>query len=134
MRARQIRRTLAAASSAVLCMALLPAATAQAAPKVPTAGTGRGEHVGNYDSRSDGPARKVLAARAATLNANPTNGVKTLRQQLGTQGIVDLDALTATPRRVTRIDGFLTAPSRKPAATVAKDYLRSHTDVFGLNA
>jgi extracellular elastinolytic metalloproteinase len=133
MKARRIRRTLAAASSAALCMALLPAATAQAAPTAPTNGTGRGEKVGNYDSRSDGPARKVLAARAATMNANPTNGVRTLRQQLGAQGIVDLDPLTATPRRVIRVDGFLTDASRKPAATVAKDYLRAHTDVFGLS-
>jgi extracellular elastinolytic metalloproteinase len=134
MRAQQVRRTAAAASSALLCLAFLPAANADAAPRKLGARPAHGEQVGNYDSRSDGPARKVLDIRAANLNAKPTNGVKALRQELGTQGIVDLDPLTATPRRVTRIDGFLTGPSRKPAAQIAKDYLKSHTDVFGLAA
>ena len=53
-------------------------------------------------------------------------------RRCGMQGIVDLDALTATPRRVTRIDGFLTGASRRRARQVALDYVKAHPDVFGL--
>ncbi len=87
-----------------------------------------------YDSRQDPSAAKVLQTRAARLSAQPKAGVSTLRKELGNQGIVSIDALTATARSVSRLNGFLTGPSARPASQIAMDYLRAHPDVFGLDA
>jgi hypothetical protein len=121
----------------VLCLGLLPAAgtAAAAGSKGASAGsTIKGEKPGNFDSRTDGAARKVLAARSASMAANPRAGVRQLRQQLGQFGLIDLDPVTATPRRVSRVDGFLTGPSRQSASKVALDYVKARPDVFGLDA
>jgi len=134
---RRGRRALAIGSGVLLCLGLLPAAgvASAAEPRNPPAtSTGSGEKVDNYDARRDGPARKVLAARSAVIAARPSPGVKALRKALGMQGIVDVDALTGTPRRVTRVDGFLTSPSRQPAAQIALSYIRARADVFGLSS
>ncbi len=72
--------------------------------------------------------------RKAMLDARPSAGVRELRKQLGLQGLVDIDPVTATPRIVARLDGFLTRPSAGDAGAIATSYLRSHQDVFGLNA
>lgn len=131
---RPSRRTLAIASSVAVCIALIPVATyAFASTKGQAAASSGGEAVQNYDARSDGPAKKVLAVRSATIAARPTAGIKALREQLGQQGIVQIDPLTNTPRRVSRIDGFLTGASSAPAANIALDYVRSHQDVFNLS-
>jgi hypothetical protein len=104
-------------------------ASAKAAP----AAAKSADTVENYDARSDGPAKKVLQTRSAVIAARPTAGIKALRSQLGSQGIIEVDPLTNTPRRVARIDGFLTGPSSAPAATIALDFVRSHPDVFNLS-
>ena len=110
------RRVIGITGAAVLCLALVPAAgqavagESQAATRSSSAS---GEKMGNFDARKDGTARKVLAARSAQIAANPTAGVKNLRKQLGMQGLVDVDPLTVTPRRVSRLDGFLTGPSAR---------------------
>jgi extracellular elastinolytic metalloproteinase len=85
----------------------------------------------NYDARHDPALADRLATRSAVLGTRPSVG--TLRSQLGDQGIVDIDPLTGTPRQVARLDGFLTGPSRKPAVVVARDYLRAHADLFGVD-
>ena len=87
-----------------------------------------------YDSRQDPSVQKVLSARAATLAAKPKAGVTSLRQQLGTQGVVSIDPLTGTARNVAKLDGFLTAPSKASATSIALGYLGAHADVFGLDA
>ncbi|MGE5828556.1 MAG: M36 family metallopeptidase [Micromonosporaceae bacterium] len=94
----------------------------------------QGERPGNYDSRTDGANKKVLAARSAALAANPRAGVKKLRKELGTQGLISLDPVTATPRQVSRVDGFLTPPSRQSAAKIAIDFVKANADAFGLSA
>ena len=136
---RRGRRALGIAGAAILCLALVPVA-GQAVAGVSkgratqaSSGSG-GETLGNFDIRKDGPARKVLAARSAVLAAKPKAGVKNLRRQLGTQGIVDIDALTGTARRVNRLNGFLTGPSGRSAEATARDYVRAQADVFGLSA
>jgi len=130
------RRLLGAGGAAVLCLALLPIATDAAAGETAAKQqrVGGKEVVANYDSRNDGVARKVIANRSAQLAANPKPGVRQLRDQLGVQGLVDLDGLTGTARRVTKIDGFLTGPTRISPEKVARDYLNGHADVFGLSA
>jgi extracellular elastinolytic metalloproteinase len=135
VRNTRARRALGVGAGALLCLSMLPGAGAAAAPTKPTTKPGSAkETLSNYDSRSAGPARKVLEARSALTAANPSAGVKNLRQELGVQGIVDIDALTGTPRRVTRVDGFLTNASTAAPAKVAIDYVRAHTDAFGLTA
>ncbi|WP_256796406.1 M36 family metallopeptidase [Terrabacter sp. Ter38] len=86
----------------------------------------------NYDARTAGATRTTLAQRAAGLAAKPAPGVRALRGQLGIQGIVELDPLTGTPRRVARTDGFLTGPSRKAAEWIVRDFVNAHPDVFAL--
>jgi len=133
VRATGTRRALGIAAGASLCLALLPGAGAAAAKPTATPRAVK-EHVANYDARKDGPARSVLAARSALAAAKPKAGVKNLRDELGLQGIVDMDALTGTARRVTKVDGFLTGPSRAPAKKIALDYVRARADVFGLTS
>ncbi len=97
-------------------------------------GTGPDEVPPDYDSRYDGPARTVLAARGARMAADPRAGVAALQNRLGVQGIVRLDPLTRTPRQVARTDGMLTAPSRRSPVRVALGYVRAHPGVFRLDA
>jgi extracellular elastinolytic metalloproteinase len=87
-----------------------------------------------YDSRQDPNVTKVLATRAADMAARPKSGITALRKQLGIQGVVSVDPLTGTARSVSRLDGFLTAPSKKAARTIALAYISAHVDVFGLDA
>src|SRR6185437_10433219 len=54
--------------------------------------------------------------------------------QLGIQSLIDIDPLTGTARRVTKIDGFLTGPSSATPERVALDYVRANVDVFGLGS
>jgi hypothetical protein len=130
-------RTLIAAGAA-LAVGFGPAVTgagpATAAPAAPhstrAAETAARE---NYDARRDPAILGTLATKAAMLAAKPTAAVTRMRAALGQQGIVDVDPLTGTPRQVARLDGFLTGPSRKPAVRVARDYLKAHADLFGVD-
>ncbi|HEY7044220.1 MAG TPA: M36 family metallopeptidase [Nocardioidaceae bacterium] len=87
----------------------------------------------NYDSRSPKGSQQSLAARKARMMAHASPGVRALEKHLGMQGIVDIDPVTGTPRQVMRLDGYLTGPSAKPAAAVARSYVRAHPGVFKLN-
>jgi extracellular elastinolytic metalloproteinase len=87
-----------------------------------------------FDSNATPAARKALADRAQQLQGNPSQAVQDLRSALGTQGIVQIDPLTGTPREVARNDGFLTAASAAPSAAIALDYVRAHQSVFGVDA
>src|SRR5689334_19703362 len=77
----------------------------------------------HYDVREDPANAKQLQNRAAQLSAHPKAGVSALRKQLGNQGVVLIDPLTGTARNVGRTDGFLTAPSKQPAAAIALGYV-----------
>src|SRR4051794_41746940 len=81
------------------------------------------------------PPRNVDARTASPLSsvtANAGDAVLRLRRTLGREGIVSVDAATGTPRVVARLDGFLTARSGAPAATIARDYLLRQAAVFKL--
>src|SRR4051794_10093776 len=84
-----------------------------------------------FDSRSTPAAKKVLAARDRARAASPDVEVAALKESLGTQGIVDIDALTGTARFVGKLDGFITGPSKRDPADIALDYIRHHKKVFG---
>jgi extracellular elastinolytic metalloproteinase len=142
------RRWWVAGAGVVLLAGLMPAA-ADAAPK-PTRAVGsadqgsRGEALANYDSRAElnADARKAeptakasgLAAQRLAAADKPASPARKLRDSLGIQGIVDIDGATGTPRRVTRLDGFLTAADRKKPDAIARAYVKAHADVFGLTA
>jgi extracellular elastinolytic metalloproteinase len=125
-----LRRTPVAVMALLL---VLPAWTVPARAK--QAGPARGgslSAVPFYDSRQAPAAAAVLRERAVRAAATPSRGVRVLRAELGTRGVVSIDPLTGTAREVGRLDGFLTGPSRAPAASIALDYVRAHRDVFGL--
>src|SRR5256885_5421806 len=135
--ARRRGLMLGLASILVMTAATFSAAPAQAKEPGPAAGTkgaGLSDKAKFYDSRQDPAPAKVLRGRAARLSATPKGGVAALRRELGTQGVVSIDPLTATARSVSRLDGFLTRPSNRSADAIARDYVRSHPDVFGLDA
>jgi len=133
------RKLVAAAFVTVLAVAV-PVSGAQAGkgkPEVPSAKAGSQDlhnKADFYDSRQDPAIKKELSLRSARQSASPKAGVRQLRTQLGNQGVIDIDPLTGTARTVAKLDGFLTAASRKPAPFIALDYVRSHPDVFGLDA
>jgi extracellular elastinolytic metalloproteinase len=125
----------------VLLAGLLPAA-AQAGPDrggaADATAAGHQKRRADYDSRRN--LSKAPGSTAATTslraNAAPPSGaaVNKLRDSLGVQGIVDIDQATGTPRRVARLDGYLTGPSNAKPAGIALDYVKAHADVFGLDA
>ncbi len=130
----------AAAAGVFLLAALLPA-QAQAAP-LPGAVTGvtggEAQRRADYDSRDNlvakAAAQPTAALSRAVVPAPSGSAVKTLRDSLGVQGIVDIDQATGTPRRVAKLDGFLTGPSKKKPAAIALAYVKAHPEVFGLDA
>ncbi|HEX5199533.1 MAG TPA: M36 family metallopeptidase [Actinoplanes sp.] len=134
------RRVGTAAAGVVLLAGLLPAA-AQAAPDPARGATGADDlhqkRRADYDSRQNitakAAAQPTAALSRALVAAPSATAVQSLRNQLGVQGIIDIDRATGTPRRVAKLDGFLTGPSRKKPARIALDYIAAHPDVFGLS-
>jgi extracellular elastinolytic metalloproteinase len=74
-----------------------------------------------------------VSAQAAAAPARANAAQAALARSLGIQGVVEVDALTDTPRVVARLDGFLTSPSGRDAKTIALDYVRAHPGVFKLD-
>jgi hypothetical protein len=77
----------------------------------------------------------VVGLSAATAAGTPRADLPTesLRASLGTQGVVELDPLTGTPRVVARLDGFLTEPAEGDGVELVLDYVRANEDVFRLD-
>lgn len=140
--ARKPITVFAIAASAILITSVAPPATAFARPALAAKAipainkpVKQNDPDGFYDSRRTDPAAKLsLDQRADTFEKQPTPGVRRLRAELGAQGVLAIDPLTATPRNVAKINGFLTGPSRTPAASIALDYIRGRSDVFRLTA
>ena len=137
MQPSSVSRRLSAAAAGALLLAGVASAPAYAAPN-PTRTTAGHEpqRRADYDSRetlgTTTDAQPAASLRALTT-APSANAVKALRDQLGVQGIVDIDRATGTPRRVARLDGFLTGPSRKKPVSVALDYVAAHPEIFFLD-
>ncbi|BFU43998.1 M36 family metallopeptidase [Krasilnikovia sp. MM14-A1004] len=98
----------------------------------------------DYDSRDalsaarakSGVTAKSTSAAVRRLAAavKPDSPIRKLRDELGVQGIVDMDRVTGTPRRVAKIDGFLTGVSYLNPARIALNYVKANSAVFGLSA
>ncbi len=141
------RRWWAAGASAVVMAGLLPvvahAATTPTPAADPAAQASKREELLNYDSRTQvnaNPKHAIVTKKAAGVALTriaaaekPASSVHQLRASLGTQGIVDIDNATGTPRRVAKLDGYLTAASSAKPETIARNYLLAHADVFGLS-
>src|SRR5262245_42405368 len=113
------RRGVAVAAAAVLGIGIVPA-TASAAP-APGADPAAAVRAHRPDDRRANFDARVPDARtlAALRTKKKPAGVAQLDQSLGLQGIVDIDPVTGTARRVARLDGFLTAASDRPATEIA---------------
>jgi extracellular elastinolytic metalloproteinase len=120
-----------------LMAGLLPAVVSSAATAgaAPTAGPGS-ERRADFDSRSGLDTANVAGSATRSDGASVTRQAERatlLRKSLGLQGIVDIDRATGTPRRIARLDGFLTGPSKRKPAAIALGYIRAHRDTFGLD-
>lgn len=113
-----------------------PAARTAAATTSQTTGHAEGEgareRLPNFDVRT---ASSTALDRARTrVLADRGKAIDRLGTTLGPSGLVSVDAVTGTPSNVSSTEGFLTGPSRAAAATIAIGYVRSHSDLFGLDA
>ncbi|CAN5608437.1 hypothetical protein BH11ACT8_BH11ACT8_26040 [soil metagenome] len=88
------------------------------------------ESASNYDSRTLSSSALSRQARS-TQKARGAASAK-LADSIGNDASVSLDALSGTPTEVSSRLGFLTGPSKRPAAEIALGFVRSHLDGFGL--
>ncbi|MEP7090648.1 MAG: M36 family metallopeptidase [Nocardioidaceae bacterium] len=128
-----------AVGAAALALTVTPGAS-QAAPALTgKAGELTSSHAAatrstkDIDVRQQGASSAVLSQRAARQVAHPRAGLRSLRTQLGIQGVVSLDPLTGTPRSLSKLDGFLTGPSRQSPSSVALGFVRTHAGALGLD-
>ena len=131
MTSARARRSVAVAAAAVLGIGVVPAPVSAAPPPGPASSVDRRHHDrrANFDTRTP-DSRTLSALRSARTPA----GVTKLHDQLGIQGLVDLDPHTGTARRVAQLDGFLTPASGKPAREIVAGYVAAHPEAFGLSA
>ncbi|MEX0429552.1 M36 family metallopeptidase [Nocardioides sp. DS6] len=139
---RSLTRPLAAAavgSTVVLALLSAPGAPADAAPggrhdTDPRPGAfGAGSVLrapGDFDNRELGALAKTKAERSIAQHRG--SAATDFVIGLGPQGIADIDPLTRTVRQLTRLDGYLTAPTGGDARSIALGFVRSHLGVLGL--
>jgi extracellular elastinolytic metalloproteinase len=89
------------------------------------------ERKGAYDARTG--SLKTQLSQTSSMVAARGEAIAALGKSLGSQGIVDIDPATGTPRNIGRLDGFLTAASSAKASTVAMRYVRAHLKAMGLS-
>ena len=102
-----------------------------AAILVPAAALADTPEAGNFDARDAAPS--AAAGAPAGVAAPGRRARARLRDRLGRLGTLTLDEQTRTLRAVSRLDGYLTAPSGRDGAAVALDYVREHAPAFGLD-
>ncbi|MDX6368343.1 MAG: extracellular elastinolytic metalloproteinase, partial [Nocardioidaceae bacterium] len=86
---------------------------------------------GDYDARTG--SLKTQLRETDSIAADRARAIAALGTSLGSQGIVDIDPATGTPRNIGRLDGFLTGASSARASTVALRYVRAHLKAMGLS-
>lgn len=77
--------------------------------------------------------QRAAAVSAGAASVTPSTAARALARQLGPEGIVELDPISGTPRRVLRTDGALTGPSDDAPAEIVLRYVREHRAVFRLD-
>ena len=130
------RRLLAVLATGAAVAALVAPTTATAAggdsdapgAAAPVGGPGARERMGDYDAR----AVSTTTARGPALMRSAAGATQRLADVVGRDAMIDVDALTGTPRNLGTWQGFLTGPSAAPARTVVMDYVRAHHVALGL--
>jgi extracellular elastinolytic metalloproteinase len=129
--------TAAAGSTAVVVSMLgVPSQAADPGPAARAGSVARGESTsrtpGYFDARRLGERGLVRADRQRI--STQSRSVTAYHQSLGSQAVIDIDALTGTPRNLGRLDGFLSGRSPAPARDVAISFVRRHLDALGLTS
>ncbi|HTG47335.1 MAG TPA: M36 family metallopeptidase [Actinomycetota bacterium] len=137
MTTRRSRRWLggtAALAVALVVLSAMPGTAQQARSGTATGSSGARTRsaAATYDARSGVSARMREAVRSARLLAQAPPALRRLRTSLGTQGVVELDPVTATPRIIAKLNGFLSGPRAGSARAIAMHYVRTHAAAFGV--
>ncbi len=122
------------AATVLTLFALATAPDAMAAPAPGTTHTTPDRADQDVDVRETARTNPHLLAAQAKQSALRTNSLAQAKVELGNQAVVDIDALTGTPRVLSRTDGFLTGPSNRPPQEIVLSYLRAHEGLVGLDA
>ncbi len=119
--------TVLACIAAVSSMVGAPSLRAAVRPALPGAPADR------WTSGPERPAVRV-DVRGATRQVTPSSleARARLAEELGAQGIVQIDPSLGTVRSVLRLDGTLTPPSTDGPRAIALGFVRSHLDALGL--
>ena len=138
---RTMTRPLAAAavgSTVVLALLSAPGSPADAAKgdhhttdsRPGAFGAGPSRTPGDFDNRDLGTLAQTKAERSIAQSRSAT--AADFVNGLGPQGIADIDPLTHTVRQLTRLDGYLSAPAKGDARSIALGFVKSHLGVLGL--
>jgi extracellular elastinolytic metalloproteinase len=95
--------------------------------------TGQGAARGFFDSRhGQGVHARATALRHAG-QVNDSRATVAFRKASPGETVLDIDGATGTVRMLTRLDGFLTSRSSRPARKVALHYVTQHHAALGLS-
>jgi extracellular elastinolytic metalloproteinase len=87
-----------------------------------------------FDVRAAGSARAVAAAGSAQRTSEAIRDARNaLSDDLGRQGIIDVDPVTGTARQVTKLDGALSGPSGRARRDIALSFARRNARALGLS-
>jgi extracellular elastinolytic metalloproteinase len=126
------RRAIGIAIVVMSAVAALPAGASAVGRQVRAQHAGQDAAKPYYDSRVG--ARRAAARAGAIGSAAERSARSRLRRSLGTQGAIQVDALTGTARSVQRFDGALTGPAGGDRAAVAMRWVESNRAALGLSA
>jgi extracellular elastinolytic metalloproteinase len=128
----------AVAGSAAVVVSMLggPGQAADPGPAARAGSVTRGQSTsrapGYFDARRLGERALVRADRQRVSTQG--RSVTAYHRSLGSQAVIDIDALTGTPRNFGRLDGFLSGRSPAPARDVAISFVRRHLRALGLTS
>ena len=131
------RSTLAAASVAALSLTALAATTSYASGNgaPPASGTAHSTHQlaarGYYDVRTSSPQAEVAGLRSVQRTAARPEA-RSFQKAAPADLVTDLGT-TGTVRMQTRLAGFLTGPSRAPALSIVRGYVKANLAALGLH-
>lgn len=122
---------LLAGATGLSSAALAAPSTPQSTPSTDGARTAP-EARGFYDARQPSGSTERAAQARAQARASARPATRSLERSLGDGSLLDIDAVTGTPRLVGMLDGYLTDPSSASPRSIAMGYLRDNLAGFGL--